>query len=94
MCDKYKPTEADIKNSEKFFAEFKTIHECNKSCHKPSLLKRMVSAGVYARWWELLLLVGFGYLLSEFHLEVVSNAPAIVATLLMLWLASFVSRLR
>jgi hypothetical protein len=54
----------------------------------------MVSVGVYARWWELLLLVGFGYLLSEFRLEVLSSSPAIIASLLMLWLASFVSRVR
>jgi len=94
MCDKYKPTEEDIKNSNKFWKEYEKMNEYGKVCSKPSLFKRICSAGTFARWWELALVGVFGYLMGEFHLEVLSSSPAIISTLLILWLATFIARLR
>lgn len=95
MCDKYKPTEEDIKDSNKFWKEYEKMQfEANngKACCKPSLLKRICSAGTFARWWELALVWGIGYLVAKFPQEIVANAPVIIAPLVLLWLISFLKR--
>jgi len=100
MCDKhqneYKPTENDIKSSEKFWGELKSFEfkSCNKTCEKPSLFKRVWNAGAFVRFHEMFLLLAMGYLAKEHSAQLEANAPTIVAVILLLWIGSLFKRVR
>ena len=94
MCDKYKPTEQDLKASDSFFNEMREPKACSKTCEKPSLFKRVWNAGAFVRFHEMFLLLAMGYLAKEHSAQLEANAPTIVAVILLLWIGSLFKRVR
>ena len=90
----YKPTAEELKASDSFFKEMSDAKCCNKSCEKPSLFKRLLCAGVFVRWYELLLVAAMGYLVQKHSEELITHAPTIVTVVLVIWFAKLLSRTR
>jgi len=90
----YKPSAEELKASDSFFKEMSEAKCCNKSCEKPSLFKRLFNAGVFVRWYELLLVAAMGYLAHKHSEELITNAPTIVTVVLVIWFAKLLSRTR
>jgi len=94
MCDKYKPSEEELKASDSFFKEMSESKCCKKSCQRPSFPERIINAGTYVRWWELALVGVAGHLVTRHQFDFENVSPLIYTSLALYFTARLIFRCR